>query len=579
VRISTGGGRCVLVPAGILCLVAGVVLGPAAPRTGAQVLPLRAIVNGEPVSLKGNAILQSGTVMAPYQGLFAPMGIHAQWSPSDQTLTLTSPTGDEMELRPDDPYATVNGERRLVPVPLVAVLGRILIPVQWVFDTLGDVTAYDASTGTVVISPQITGITWREIDTGLEVEVEGTAPLHAAAYALHGPERLAVDVSGAVPKTPQQVLDVHEGPLDTVQVTGFPGGTRIVFTLTTPIQYHLTTSGPSRRIEIALSPGTAPPNSPPSQPSAYVPSALKITDIQYQHVDGGGRVVIVATQPLAVTQRILRQPDRIVLDVSDAVFIPVKKFVDVNDGLVIQVRGAQFHSNPNIARIVIELARPAPYNVHAGTEASQVVVDLGVAAAGPSGPLTPGGPGSHGPVVVALDPGHGGTDPGATGPTGVHEKDVVLAIARDLRALLAQHHIDVVMVRDGDVFVPLEDRAQIASRAGATMFVSIHANASVDSAANGTQTFYGTSLGAPLAATVLDEVSRSVGLAPRGDMQAQFKVLIDNPAIPAILVETAFITNPREEQLLRDPARQQAFAQGIARGIERYLAAQAALPQ
>ncbi len=572
-HISIAARRPLLAAIGVLCLAGTLVLGLFASRTSAQVIPLQIIVNGEPLRLDGDAILQNGVVMASYQGLFGPMGIRARWNAHDRSLTLVSPAGDEMELRPDDPYATVNGEGRLIPVPLVTVLGRILIPVQWVFDTLGDVTVYDPAAHTLVVSAQITGIAWHGADTGLEVEIEGTAPLHAQASVLHGPERLVVDIPGAVPKLSEQVIDVHEGTLSDVRINGGLTGTRIVFDLTAPVHYRLVTPAPARRVVIALSTEPVPVGGPPGRPSAYVPSALKITDIQYQHMDGGGRVVIVATQPLQVTEHILRQPDRIVLDVSDAVFIPVKKSVDVNDGLVIQVRGAQFHSNPNIARIVIELARPAPYTVHAGAETSLVVVDVGAAAAGIPGSLPPGGPGRHGPVVVALDPGHGGTDPGATGPTGALEKDVVLAIAQDLRALLTQRHIDVVMVRDADVFVPLEDRAQIASRGGATLFISIHANAAVDSAANGTQTFYGTPQSASLAVAVLDELSRTVGLAARGATQAQFKVLMDTLSIPAILVETAFITNPREEQMLRDPTRQELFAQGIAQAIERYMAA------
>ncbi len=572
-HISIAARRPLLAAIGVLCLAGTLVLGLFASRTSAQVIPLQIIVNGEPLRLDGDAILQNGVVMASYQGLFGPMGIRARWNAHDRSLTLVSPAGDEMELRPDDPYATVNGEGRLIPVPLVTVLGRILIPVQWVFDTLGDVTVYDPAAHTLVVSAQITGIAWHGADTGLEVEIEGTAPLHAQASVLHGPERLVVDIPGAVPKLSEQIIDVHEGTLSDVRINAGLTGTRIVFDLTAPVHYRLVTPAPARRVVIALSTEPVPVGGPPGRPSAYVPSALKITDIQYQHMDGGGRVVIVATQPLQVTEHILRQPDRIVLDVSDAVFIPVKKSVDVNDGLVIQVRGAQFHSNPNIARIVIELARPAPYTVHAGAETSLVVVDVGAAAAGIPGSLPPGGPGRHGPVVVALDPGHGGTDPGATGPTGALEKDVVLAIAQDLRALLTQRHIDVVMVRDADVFVPLEDRAQIASRGGATLFISIHANAAVDSAANGTQTFYGTPQSASLAVAVLDELSRTVGLAARGATQAQFKVLMDTPSIPAILVETAFITNPREEQMLRDPTRQELFAQGIAQAIERYMAA------
>lgn len=129
------------------------------------------------------------------------------------------------------------------------------------------------------------------------------------------------------------------------------------------------------------------------------------------------------------------------------------------------------------------------------------------------------------------------------------------------------------------MFVPLEDRAQIASRGGATVFVSIHANASTDPNANGVQTFYAAPASQPLAYAVVDETARGSGLAARGTTQASFKVLVDTSQIPSILVETGFITNAREEQMLRDPQLQQALAQGIMKGIQRFLAApQATVP-
>src|SRR5579875_1966514 len=102
-------------------------------------------------AVDGDAIVHDGVVMVPYQGLFAPLGIRAAWDPTARVLTLRSPAGDELELRPDDPYATVNGERRPIPIPLVTVLGRVLIPAQWVFETLGDVTSYDPATRTLTV--------------------------------------------------------------------------------------------------------------------------------------------------------------------------------------------------------------------------------------------------------------------------------------------------------------------------------------------------------------------------------------------------------------------------------------------
>ena len=559
------------------------VLGPPARDASGESRPLRVIANGSPVTLGGEVVVQDSVIMAPYPGLFEPLGIHAVWKMSERTLSLTSPAGDEMQLRAGDPYATVNGERRPIPIPLVVVFDRVLIPVQWVFETLGDATAYDPGSGTLVISPQVTGISWRGIQTGLEVVIDGTGPLHPTATLQRGPERLIVDVTGAVPKSADQPIDVHEGPLAGVRVSRSPRGTRIVLDLLTPVQYQVVNQIPGRRVLVRLASSSIPSGQTPgtsSRPSGYQPSAQKISDILYQHLDGGGgRLVIVANHLLQVTQRTLRKPDRVVIDVADAVFLPIKKILDINDGLTVQIRAAQFHSHPNVVRIVIELARPAPFGVRQGPEAGQLLVDLGAATAGGPGPATPGPGGPHGAVVVAVDAGHGGSDPGAIGPTGVKEKDIALAIGMFFRKLLVQQHIDVVMIRDADVFVPLEDRAQIASRGGATVFVSIHANASTDTTASGTQTFYASPTSQPLAADVLDEVSKAVGLAARGATQADFKVLVDSDKIPAILVETAFITNLREEQMLRDPAVQQAFAQSILKGIQRFLAVpQAAAP-
>ncbi|HLW60442.1 MAG TPA: N-acetylmuramoyl-L-alanine amidase [bacterium] len=551
-------------------------LGSPAPVGAGEVRTLRVVANGIVVPLAGDVVIQDSVVMAPYQGLFAPLGIAATYKAGERTLTLVSPAGDEMQLRAGDPYATINGERRPIPIPLVAVFDRVLIPIQWVCETLGDATTYDPDSHTLVISPQVTGISWRGTDAGLEITIDGTGPLHSKAVALHAPERLIVDVMGALPKSLDQVLDVHEGPLAGVRVARSAFGTRIVLDLLTTVQYQVVSEIPGRRVLISLAAGPIPSGGPsggtPSPPSGYQPSAQKISDVLYQHVEGGGRLVIVANRPLRVTRRTLRNPDRIVIDVADAVFFPVKKILDINDGLVVQIRAAQFHSNPNQVRIVVQLSRAAPFEIRQGPEAGRLLVTLGDAAAGPeTGPPT-------GPVVIAVDAGHGGSDPGAIGPTGVKEKDVALAIAQLLHKLVVQQHLDVVMIRDTDTFVPLEDRGQIAARGGATLFVSIHANASTDANASGTQTFYANPSSQPLAAAVLDEVSKTVGLAPRGTTQAEFKVLVDSNEIPAILVETAFITNPREEQMLRDPAVQQAFAQSILKGIQRFLAAPQAAP-
>ena len=222
-------------------------------------------------------------------------------------------------------------------------------------------------------------------------------------------------------------------------------------------------------------------------------------------------------------------------------------------------------------------------------------------------------------VIVALDPGHGGEDPGAIGPSGLREKDVVLAIARQLRELLhAQRGLRVMLTRTGDYFVPLAERVRMARRVQADLFVSIHADAFMRPEARGASVFALSDKGATSAAArwmaerenaadsvggvnlthadaqvlralldmstaaqikdslrlgkeVLGRIGQVGALHKRSVEQAGFAVL-KAPDIPSILVETAFISNPEEEARLRDREYRRQLVQAIASGIRRYFA-------
>lgn len=222
-------------------------------------------------------------------------------------------------------------------------------------------------------------------------------------------------------------------------------------------------------------------------------------------------------------------------------------------------------------------------------------------------------------VIVALDPGHGGEDPGAIGPTGLREKDVVLAIALQLRDRLnAQPGMRAFLTRDADFFVPLQERVAKARRVQADLFVSIHADAFVRPEARGASVFALSTRGASSSTArwmaqkenaadlvggvnlkvadaqvmramldmsttaqikdslvvgreVLQRIGQVGALHKRQVEQAGFAVL-KAPDIPSILVETAFISNPEEEERLRDPGFRQELVEALATGIRRYFA-------
>ncbi|MGI4720981.1 MAG: N-acetylmuramoyl-L-alanine amidase [Janthinobacterium lividum] len=222
-------------------------------------------------------------------------------------------------------------------------------------------------------------------------------------------------------------------------------------------------------------------------------------------------------------------------------------------------------------------------------------------------------------VTIALDPGHGGEDPGAIGATGAREKDIVLAVAKRLKAKLEQlPNTRVMLTRDGDYFVPLGQRVQKARQVQADLFVSIHADAWISPTARGSSVFVLSEKGASssaarwlandqnkadligganaavqdkqLASVLFDlsttaqindslkvgkAVLREIGginrLHKAAVEQAGFAVL-KAPDIPSILVETAFISNPEEEAKLRDDGYQNQLADAITKGIKRYFA-------
>ena len=174
----------------------------------------------------------------------------------------------------------------------------------------------------------------------------------------------------------------------------------------------------------------------------------------------------------------------------------------------------------------------------------------------------------NGRFTVVIDPGHGGRDPGAVGIGGLQEKVVVNDIAPQVAAILREQGVNVVMTRDSDIEVDLAPRVQTAERANASVFVSIHANAISMSRpdVNGLETFYASDAGERFANTVHDTVLRAMGMRDRRVRSARFYV-IRRTSMPAILIETGFVTGAEDSPNLANPEWRERMAEAIAQGI------------
>lgn len=173
--------------------------------------------------------------------------------------------------------------------------------------------------------------------------------------------------------------------------------------------------------------------------------------------------------------------------------------------------------------------------------------------------------------VVMIDPGHGGRDPGAIGIGGLRESDVVLPISKRVAAILEQNGVQAVLTRDSDYFVSLQGRVDLAERANADLFVSIHANAISMSRpdVNGLETYYHES-GQGLARSIHNSVIQNVTIRDRQVRRARFYVLRRN-TMPSVLVEVGFVTGAEDAAKLRTTAYQNQMADAIARGILQHL--------
>jgi N-acetylmuramoyl-L-alanine amidase len=352
---------------------------------------------------------------------------------------------------------------------------------------------------------------------------------------------------------------------------------------------------------------------------APVAVAHTVEGIRIWSEDGTTRVVLDVTGPVEHRIFMLDDPERLVIDL-ERTRLAADFSATSDDGLVRRVRTGVRSGGD--CRVVLDLegaVRPKSFLLTPnGRYGHRLVVDLSAAGARAVEIRPPAARGSRGrDLVIAIDAGHGGKDPGASGPKGVREKDVVLQIARRLASELEQYPgFEPLLVRNGDAFLTLRGRTEIARRAAADFFISIHADAYRNEMARGATIYALSQKGATdeaaqrladrenaadliggvslseqdqMIATVLLDLTQSAAISASlsaGDdiirelsavarlrkstvQQAGFTVL-KSPDIPSILVETAYLSNPNEEAALRSADHQSKLARALSKGIVRY---------
>lgn len=375
---------------------------------------------------------------------------------------------------------------------------------------------------------------------------------------------------------------------------------------------------------------------------------VSVSSIKYWSNPDYTRVVIYAEDKVRFKETFLKErdgdrPPRLFLDISASKLSrELMQPISINDGLLKMARAGQF--NQNTVRVVLDIESIDHYKVFALEDPYRIIIDVsgektvsnGKAGEhiediisknektlpAPAEPLA-GKPSSRSSVSqqtapggirkIVVDPGHGGKDCGAIGYGGLKEKDIVLDMGKKLRDMLVERlGVEVVMTRETDVFIPLEERTAIANTVGADLFISIHTNASRNKTASGIETYFlnfatdadsmrlaarenatttknvsdlqailndlmlnskvneSSKLARYVQGSILDVINGNGSKArDRGLKQAPFYVLI-GAQMPSILVETSFITNKDDARRLADGVFQKSIARAIVSGVEKY---------
>lgn len=356
--------------------------------------------------------------------------------------------------------------------------------------------------------------------------------------------------------------------------------------------------------------------------AAQAAKPVVIKDVRLWAGPDGTRLVFDLSAPVDHTVLTLENPDRVVVDIPSA-SIDSASVLPEGQGFVKQLRAAP---QPNgDLRIVVDLSGPAePRTFSVGPQQSyghRLVVDLAPGKSSvPAGPpsVVKAAADAHGrDIVVAIDAGHGGVDPGSIGKRGTYEKHVTLAIARRLKERIDREPgMRAILTRDNDQFVEHRERIARARRQQADMFVSVHADSYTNRSVAGSSVYVLSARGASdesarwladrenaadliggvklddkdsVLASVLLDLSQGASMSASVDaaekvMQELYKIgnitnrgvkhagflVLKSPDIPSLLVETAFISNPLEESRLLDAKHQQRLAEAIHQGVRAY---------
>jgi len=555
---------------------------------------VKALVDAAEIGLDAPAVLYSGRTLVPLRFVAEALGCEVAWDATTRTATVQSPvagghvTAVELELLPEyavlhvrtDGLATYKVAALADPPRLVIDMMDVTPSLDWTEQAIGRAaiervrigTGGDGVTYTRVVCDLVDAVRFDPVPAingaGVDVRIfyivsavaweEGgltirsTGPVATSTFSLTGPDRFVIDLPGASLVAGTKGIEVGAGDIVRVRIAQnqiSPDIVRVVLDLSKPATFTIAQSEAGLRV---LPAGvTDPGGGTVTPPDPEKPPATQAID--YQSTALGGRLALTLAADAQSEVAVAADGRQLQLQVAGAAATDLAG-ATVADGLVEEYSIVPVAGGDGFA-VVLRL------NAYAGhrltVDGRTIVLEL-----------------TRSTLVgrrIVLDPGHGGRDPGCTSYSGVYEKYVNWPIAVALKAALERAGAVVKLTKPQvDVSIDGYERAAIANSWGAELFVSIHCNAFTNPNSSGTEVYhYGNSAQSLRLAQVMLNSLTQLGMPNRGVRVGNY-VVCRETTMPAVLIELGFLTNPSDERILLDPAKQVRAAELMAEALQAF---------
>jgi N-acetylmuramoyl-L-alanine amidase len=510
-------------------------------------------------------------------------GVSARFDPDTQEVIFTRDRDKEMRMKIDYAVADYIGQKKAIPVPPRVIKGQVHIAPASFSKFLWACYMYDDKKNLYYIDPWVLDVELETNKRGLtKVVTRGTGPFRNRILKLRNPTRFVIDVLNACLDGKARSIShptLGEIRFSQHQLKGEEGNiVRIVIPESEEIEVALSQARALNYVEAELRRR--------SEAEAMIDLVTqRITDVSATETEDQTVITLSATGPIQMEwSRLLSPDDRFFIDIPGALLPEKKKEIALNNEFLPRVVIAQNQPPPNPrVRMVLPLEGPKKVSITPDeADKNKVRITVSKEDIDPDKTARVGFLITYYPtkgMVICIDPGHGGSDPGAVNRSiGLKEKDVTWDISQRLKALLKKEGWTVIMTRQGDQdvtyagspdFEELGARTSVANDLKVNVFLSIHINASVVSRVCGIATYWYKESDRELSRHIHNALASRMERPDLGLRRERFYVL-RRTNMPGSLLEICFISNPEEAKLLKKPEFRQKAAESIMQGLRSY---------